>query len=129
MPSVKTVISMHLIISLVVVQSGCSFLAPRRQNFSVMTSEPDAEIYINGDFVGQGSADTRVPRNKDVSIMVKKEGFKTTTREVGTTISAVGMLDMIAGYLILLPLLGFMAPGFYQLDQDNISIVLQEGSK
>ena len=123
---IKTVISSCLVVAIVVVHSGCSFLAPHRQSFSVMASESDAEIYINGDFIGAGSVETRVPRNKDVSVMVKKEGFKTTTREIGTTISAIGMLDMIAGYLILFPLLGFMAPGFYQLDQNNVSIVIQE---
>ncbi len=123
---VKTLISVQLIFSLVVVQSGCSFLAPRRQSFSVIASEEDAEIYINGEFIGQGNVETRVPRNKDVSVMVKKEGFRTTTREIGTTISSVGICDMIGGYVFLLPLFGLLAPGFYHLDRDNISIVIHE---
>jgi len=103
--------------------------APSRQRISVTTSEPDAEIYINGELTGQGSATKRVPRNQSVSIMAKKEGYHPATREVDTEISMTGMLDVIGGFCFLLPFIGLMFPGARSLDTNNVAIILQKEKK
>ena len=126
---VRKFLSFVLVISIVFLQSGCSAFASSRQPFTVTSSERDAQIYINGDLIGSGTVKTSVPKDKSVSVMVKKEGFYSTTREIGTKISSIGMLDLIGGCIILLPLIGLAFPGSHELDQSNISVVMEKAPK
>jgi len=89
-------------------------------------SEPDAEVYINGQYMGHGHVTTRVPRNENLSVMEKKEGYKPATRNIGTTMSTTGILDLIGGCFILVPFFGLLFPGAQRLEENNVSLVLQE---
>jgi hypothetical protein len=100
--------------------------AGHRQSFSVMASEPDAKIYINGEYVGDGNVQTLVPRDKNVSVMVKKEGYRTATRSVAITLSGTGIADLIGGWCLLIPFIGFLFPGAHKLQQDNIPVALDK---
>lgn len=122
----KTLVSIMLVVSILVLQSGCSMLVPGRQKFSVIASETDAKIYVNGEYMGQGNIDTRVKRNKDVSVLVKKEGYMPVTRNIGTDFSITGILDIVFGYLFLVPLIGLFFPGCRQLDQTNVAVTLEK---
>ena len=125
----KCLVSIFLVVSLTFLQTGCSAFAPSRQKISVTTSEPDAEIYINGEFIGQGTATKRVPRNQSVSIMAKKEGYLSAIREVDTELSMTGILDTIGGFCLLVPFIGLIFPGARSLDTNNVAIVLQKDKK
>ena len=126
MKTVSAFVSVLLVISIAILQSGCSSFVGSREPFSVTSSEQDAKIYINGDFAGTGSVKTTVRRDQSVSVMVKKEGYYPATREVGNTMSSVGILDLVAGCCILIPLIGLMFPGSRALDQNNLSLVLDK---
>jgi len=106
--------------------SGCSIFAPSMQTVTVSVSEPDAQIFVNGNLQGVGTAQVRVRRNEDVAIMAKKEGFYTTTRTIQPILSTTGILDTIGGCLILVPFFGLMAPGAHKLDSSNITIVMSK---
>lgn len=108
------------------IHSGCSFFVPSHDVVSVITSEEDAQIFINGNLVGRGTAQASVKKNRSVSIMAKKEGFYPATRVIGTMISPTGALDIIGGILILVPFAGLMAPGAWKLEENNISLVLMQ---
>ncbi len=118
--------SLVLSVVMLVSSSGCSFLAGSRQQLSVTASEPDAEIFINGTRIGAGHIRTMVRRDQGVSVLITREGFQPVSRNIETKLSAIGMADVIAGSIILLPLLGLMAPGSRELQQPNVSIVLQK---
>ncbi|MFH0907652.1 MAG: DUF2380 domain-containing protein [bacterium] len=49
---------------------------------SVLASEPDAQIIIDGVVAGQGKAEKTVDRNKEILILVQKEGFYSEERRV-----------------------------------------------
>ena len=119
------IISIVLIFNLILVTSGCSLFAPRTQLLTVTISEDDAKIYINGNLEGQGIVQTVVPRNRDVGILVKKEGYETMSKTIGTTISGIGTIDMIFGWLII-PLFGLLGPGFHKLETDNLTLLMHE---
>lgn len=105
--------------------TGCSAFRSGHQTLTVTVSEPGAEILVNGRSVGTGgTAVEEVPCDQNVSILVRKEGFRPTTRSIGTAVSRVGMLDLIGGWLILLPFIGLAFPGAWQLQEANVSIVL-----
>jgi len=99
------------------------------QRISVNTSEPDAQIFVNGSFVGTGNVSTLVARNQSVSIMAKKDGYYPVTRDIGTQMSTTGTLDMIGGCIILLPFIGLAFPGSKSLNLDNVSLVMQKAVK
>jgi hypothetical protein len=61
--------------------------------------------------------------------MAKKDGYHPVTREIGTEMSFLGMLDIIGGCFFLLPFIGLAFPGSHQLDQNNVSLVLTPASK
>ena len=105
--------------------NGCSFLAPSRQTISILASEPDASIYINGTFSGQGCARASVPRNQPLDLLVEKTGFQPIQRTIDKRLAPVGMLDIFMGARWLLPLLGLLAPGAYELECQNVAIPLK----
>lgn len=126
MQIVKTLVSIMLVISIAVLQSGCSMVVPGKQRFSVTVSEPDAKIYVNGDYMGQGNIQTRVKRNNDVAVLVKKEGYIPIARNIGTDFSITGILDIVFGYVLLVPLIGLFFPGCRQLDQADVVVTLEK---
>ncbi len=115
-----------LIVSVGLLQSGCSMVLPGKQRFSVAASETDAKIYINGEYVGKGNVQTRVPRNHDVSVLVKKEGYVPVSRSIGTDFSIAGILDIVGGCIILIPWLGLLFPGARSLEQTNVAVALEK---
>jgi len=125
----KRFISMILAVSIVFLQSGCSAFRSGTQRITVAASEQDAKIYVNGSYVGEGTAMTRVPRDESVSIMAKKEGYLPETRQIGTKMSFTGVLDIIGGCIILVPFFGLLFPGSHELEQVNISIPLEKDTK
>ncbi len=115
-----------LVVSIAMIQTGCSMVAPSKQKSRVSATEPDAKVYINGEYVGSGNVQTRVNRNQSISIMVKKDGYYPATREIGTQMSMTGILDIIGGCIFILPFIGLAFPGARELDQSNISIILDK---
>ena len=118
----KKLMSFLLVPVLVLSTTGCSAFRSSTQTLSVNTDQPDTEIYINGSMVGRGTASVPVKRNQNASIMAKKDGFVTVQRSIGKSFNTTGILDLIGGVLILLPLFGLLAPGAYSLDEENINI-------
>ena len=125
----KSICSTLLVVSLLVLQSGCSMFAASTQRISVNTSEPDAQIFINGELAGTGNVSRMVPRNQSVSIMAKKDGYYPVTRDIGTQMSSTGILDIVGGCIFLLPFIGLAFPGSKALDLDSVSLVMQKAAQ
>ena len=120
------IISALLIVTIMCTQWGCSAFVPWSQDLSVTSSELDAEIYVNGRFVGTGNIIVRVPRNQNVSVLAKKDGYYPSIRHIGTTISATGVLDIIGGSIILIPFIGLAFPGAQSLNKDNVTLYMEK---
>ena len=71
---------------------------------------------------GQGTANASVKRNENAQIMAKKSGYITVQRSIGKSLNTTGILDIVGGVLILIPLFGLLAPGAYSLDETNLTI-------
>ncbi len=122
----KQVVALILIVSFMFVSSGCSLFVSRTQTMTVTASERDAEIFINGNMVGVGTASEIVRRNENATIMVKKKGFYPATRNISKTMSNVGIVDCVGGFIWLIPFFGLLAPGAWELQQTNISVCLSK---
>lgn len=119
--SLSFMASMILISSTV---TGCSLFSPHYEDITVYSSEPAAEIFINGDLVGKGKGTKSVLRDKDVTVMAKLAGYQPATEQIRPRFSTTGVLDMVGGILILVPFLGALSPGFWQHEQTQITLVL-----
>jgi hypothetical protein len=122
MKLVKSVLSMVLIITIATFQSGCSLLAPGRTNLTVVATEPNAQIYINGQFAGQGTGTMQVPTNQSATVMAKKDGFFPATQTVGTRMSTTGVLDIIGGCIFLIPFFGLLSAGSSKLETNIVNL-------
>jgi len=105
---------------------SCSMFNWSRTPLRVTSSEDDAKIYVNGEYMGTGMVQTRVPRHTDISILVKKDGFKPAQRELSYRLGTVGTIDLLFGCVLLIPLIGLAFPGAYIVDQENVSILLEK---
>jgi len=112
--------------ALVVLQvTGCSAFKQATQVMSVTADPPDAEIYINGTMAGHGAASQPVKRNENVQIMVRKSGYETEQRSIGSHLSGTAVLDIVGGCFFLIPFIGLATDGARDLDQTNLAISLR----
>jgi len=124
MKLIKSFLSMVLIIAMATFQSGCSLLAPGRTNLTVVSTEPDAQIYINGQFAGKGSGTMDVPTNQSATVMAKKDGYFPATQTVGTRMSTTGILDIIGGCIFLIPFFGLLSAGASKLETNTVNLTM-----
>lgn len=104
--------------------AGCSLLVPHTQDLSARCSERDATLFIEKEtFTGEGTA--RVKRNKHVNIMCTKPGFKPANVESTTTFSGAGLADAVGTLIILLPGIGFLSPGAWRHQSDNVNVPME----
>lgn len=116
-----------LLVPTLAVVPACSLFQPAKQELTVVPSEQQAEVYINGKPVGTGTTRVMLRRGKDYSVMAKV-GDRAATERVGRKISGTGVADIVGGIIILFPFLGVLAPGFWDLNPQQVSIALPPGA-
>ena len=121
--SQKLSLTMGLMVSLMVGQSGCSFLGDSVQPLTVSSTEKDADLYVDGHPVGRGTAQTMVARDQNHLVMARK-GDRMGTIVVGTQVSTLGVLDLVGGIFWAIPFVGLLTPGARSLDRDQVTVVL-----
>jgi hypothetical protein len=113
------------IILSVAITAGCSCFADYREQVTVMTNVPNAEVFANGDRVGQGtSVQFSAKRNRNVQIMAKAPGYYPAYRSIDTTLSMTGVLDIIGIFFFIIPFIGLLTPGSRTLDENNVALEL-----
>ena len=115
---IKDLFRMMVTAALVATISGCSLFVPHSQSITINGTPGDAVITVNGNTV-YAPASIRVPRDKNVGILVSKEGYSPFLMSSGYSLSAWGVLDIIGGVIWLVPFFGLLAPGAYSLDNDT----------
>jgi hypothetical protein len=105
---------------------GCSFFASGRQPLTVSSSPGGAKVTINGERVGTTPVVYSISRAAEASILVEKEGYETQTRMTSKSLSGVGVVDVIGGCIILLPLLGLISDGAWKQEPANFSVALSK---
>lgn len=112
-------VSLMLLVSF----SGCSLFVPHKQSITINGNPANAAVIVNGQQY-MAPATIRVRRNKNVNIIATKNGYNTFTLQSGFSLSPWGVLDIIGGVCFLVPFFGLLAPGAYELDQDNFYYML-----
>jgi hypothetical protein len=115
-------------ISLNLFVTGCSAFMPKSQTVSVACSEPDAVLQVNGQHFN-GTAQTDVPRNKNVSIMCTKPGYFPAQKTIDYSLSGTGVADIVGTVLFILPGIGLFTDGAWSLDETNVNVSMVPNEK
>jgi hypothetical protein len=103
---------------------GCSLFGSRKQILTV-TSEPSgAEVSIGGMVVGTTPLQHEVERGGSVLVGVKKSGYQAQYRNSSRKLSTLGVMDVIGGWLLLLPFLGLFSNAAWEYDPETFGFVL-----
>ncbi|MCI0589622.1 MAG: hypothetical protein L0323_22635 [Planctomycetes bacterium] len=109
------------------VSQGCSLFVGSTQPVIITASDPSAQIIVNGQVVGTGTATVQLRRNRPHSVMAKV-GDRAAAAAIGTQISTTGILDIIGGAIFLVPFFGVLGAGFWSLDQESVVLALPPGA-
>jgi hypothetical protein len=93
------------------------------QPVSIQASDPRAELYVDGQHVGTGATTVQVKRNRSHAFMAKL-GDRTATASLGKSVSTTGVLDIVGGFFFLVPFIGVVTPGFWELDSETVMLGL-----
>ena len=104
---------------------ACSFFGSNVQTITVSSDPAGAEVLLNGTRVGETPLRTQVPRREELLVEVRKPGYETAYRSASRTLSTLGILDVVAGSMILIPLLGLLSPAAWQQDPDIFGLYLE----
>lgn len=107
----------------ILITPSCSLFTSSVQSVIISPSDPAAEVLVNGVFAGQGTITLDLKRNRSHSVMARV-GDRVGTAQVGYGISSTGVLDIVGGVLFLVPFLGALGPGFWELDATHIVVAL-----
>ena len=105
--------------------SGCSFFGGSSQNFAVSSDPMGATVRINGQQVGVTPIQYQVSRRGDLLIEVEKAGYKSQFRQTSRKLSSLGIVDVVGGAVLLLPLIGLIAPGAWEQDPAAMGFSLE----
>jgi hypothetical protein len=105
------------------VSPGCSLMASSRQTVTITATDPNAEILVDGNRVGTGSASVQLKRD-DSHTVLARVGERTAAASIGTEISTTGVLDIVGGIFFLIPLIGIAGPGFWDLEPTAITLTI-----
>lgn len=117
----KRVVALVLTQIVILHEVGCSLVAPSVQELTIDTSDQGADIFVNERHVGTGSATVMVLRDAPQRIQVRRHGFSNEV-VVKTKLSTTGWLDLVGGFLFLLPFVGLFASGSRTLEVERIWI-------
>jgi len=95
------------------------------EEVSFKTSQDPAEIWINGQMMGQTPMSLKLESKKTYTIEFKKEGYKPVTKTITNHVGAGWViLDVLTG---LIPVVVDAATGaWYSLDQENVNAILEK---
>lgn len=116
-----TCIAMALVICLS--QTGCGLLAPSSQPVTIVPSDEQAEVFVNGALVGKGTCVVNLRRDQSHTVMAKL-GERKGVSSIGTKASTNMVLDIVGGFIWLVPFLGLFGPGTWDLDRNSVPIQL-----
>lgn len=117
-----------LVVALAVVAPGCSLFVADKQAVRITASDPQAKILVDGQEVGTGTAAVQLKKNRSHTILAQS-GARQGAATVGKRISTTGVLDIAGGCLFLVPFLGVLGPGFWQLQSDEVAVLIPTGQE
>jgi len=108
---------------LAVTLCGCSMFQPDKQTLSINCTVPDTIVKVNGD---RFNCPAKVDVRRDIKVMLEasKEGYEPYFKTIDYHFSTSAKWDAIGAICWLVPAIGFLSPGAWDLDQTELNIEL-----
>ena len=113
-------------LGLLILVPGCSLFAPKTEDVTIDSEPTGASVIIPGKARLTTPATVNLPCDKDVTIVVQKEGYYPQTYSIHPTLGKCGILDVVGTLLVLFPAVGLISSGAYTLNQHTVYAPLVE---
>jgi|SRR6266446_7322162 len=117
-------VSVALVVVALIFMPGCSLFVPKQQAVTIRASDPNADIFVDAENVGKGTISMTLDRTRSHTVTAKANG-RAGAAAINKKISGTGVLDIIGGCIFLVPFLGVLGAGFWELDPDSVTVYLQ----
>jgi hypothetical protein len=126
MPSSPAPASCRALLALVVsLVGGCSAFVPWEQTVTVRTLPEGVPVRIDGQDHGPSPVTLKLRRDESHTVVATTQGAY-YARELHSKVSATGALDLAAGAILIVPGLGLLAPGAWDLDGTDLTLDLRD---
>ncbi len=116
-----------LIFSVTGFSTACSLASPSSQTITIVPSHPKAEVVVDGQVRGTGTMSLELKKNRGHSFLARC-GNSSGVANVERNMSSTGMLDLIGGFLLLVPFIGLASPGAWELSPSTVSVPVPDAS-
>jgi hypothetical protein len=122
--------SVVLLSSLTILSSSCStILQGSKKDMTIQSLTPGSKIYVNGDEMGKDLVDTRLRRNKNHTIMIKKDGYETRTVTLQKNAQAgyivADALLALTGFGLIFIIVDAATGSWHTFDKDKVVVDLE----
>jgi hypothetical protein len=117
--------SVGLVIVALIIMPGCSLFVKKEQAVTIRATDPNADIYVDGANMGKGTLSLTLDRTRSHTVTAKTADGKAGAAAINKKVSGTGVLDIVGGIFFLVPFLGLLGPGFWELDPDSVTVYLQ----
>lgn len=117
---VRTSAAIALSLGFVLGSTGCSMFKPKMQQVTIATVPTGALVTVDGKDVGRSPVTVPLQRNRSHSIAATL-GSKIGSRDLNTRLATTGILDIVGGVLFLVPAIGLLTPGAFDL-HSNVTV-------
>jgi hypothetical protein len=104
---------------------GCSLFGPRYETIGVSSDPPGANVNVSGRPVGTTPVHFEVHRGDNLLLEIQKSGYQTQYRSASRKLSTLGILDVVGGAMLLLPLIGLISSAAWEHDPAEFGITLE----
>jgi hypothetical protein len=103
--------------------SGCSLFVGPTQSVTIRASDPMAKILVDGKEVGTGTVAVGLDRRRSHTVVATSpNGSGAAT--INKRISGLGVVDIVGGCFWLVPFIGVLGAGFWELEPLDLQIVV-----
>ncbi|MCC6547380.1 PEGA domain-containing protein [Candidatus Sumerlaeota bacterium] len=106
--------------------TSCGLIVSGNQTISLNSDPQGAEVKMDGMTQGQTPTSVRVSRRDEPIFTFEKEGYKTVQKSTEREPNTYFILDIIGGVLILVPFIGLLGAGDWDIEPGNISVVMDK---
>lgn len=105
--------------------TGCSLFQPEKQTVKFTCNIPETILKVDGDQYNCPS-EVSVRRDKKIQIEAYKAGYDKYSKLIDYHMSASAKWDVAGTVCWFFPVFGFLSPGAWDLDETEISVVLNK---
>ena len=89
----------------------------------IETTPPGLSVYVDGENRGPSPVSVKLERNRSHTVMAATN-HSSYTRELNPRLSTAGTLDIFGAALLILPGVGLLAPGAWDLEMKTVVLHL-----